>query len=471
MTYRADIDILRAVAVVSVVLHHAGLALPGGFIGVDIFFVISGYLITGLLWNEARSGRISLMRFYERRIRRIFPALFVMIAVSSLFAAALFLPGHLAEFGVSAAAASVFLANVHFYSATGYFSEAAQLKPLLHTWSLAVEEQFYILFPPLLLLLLRIGSGRIVAGLLAGLAAISFALSLMAMRTDPAAAFYLPHMRAWQLLVGAALAIAMADLRLATLLARAARPLRGAGALLILGGLVFLSDADPYPGWRALTPCLGAALIIAAGPAATPKLLTPAVFVGRMSYSLYLWHWPVMVFVSYRLVDPLSVVEAWACVALSFIIAAASWRWVEQPFRTASWPAPLVYRTSGRAMAVVAALGAGLYFAKGLPQRLPGDLVRLAAGEGLLHDRRDCHFVTPERAASGDVCLRGDPSARPSFVLVGDSHADAVSPGLFSAASALGLRGAQYTQSGFLPLPGVAKQGAPGRDRAAAAFV
>ncbi len=469
MTYRPDIDGLRALAVLPVMLFHAKLGVGGGFVGVDIFFVISGYLITGILWRELSQGRCSVLAFYERRVRRIFPALFAMLGCAAVVAVALFLPHHLIEFGKSTVAATVFLSNVYFYRDAGYFTEAAHMKPILHTWSLAVEEQFYVVFPILLVLLWRAGSVARIAALLGALAVLSFLTALATVRQDAEAAFYLPHARAWELLLGAVAAIAAAQ----GWLARPARHLAAEGAVLaglaaIVWSVFAFSAETEYPGWSTLAPCLGAAILLLVGAhrdTIVGRVLSvrPVVLIGRMSYSLYLWHWPVLVFAGYVIVDPMSEMQALACLALSFALAFLSWRYVEEPFRRGPRaPSRRGVFVAGAGMSAVAfAAGWLLIATTGLPQRMPPQVDALFNESLYLHDRRDCHLVTPERAQRGDVCRRGSVSATPSFVLAGDSHADAISPAVFAAAQRLGLSGWQYTSSGFRPLPGVDMRGDP----------
>lgn len=456
-TYRPDIDGLRALAVLPVVLYHAGLGFPGGYVGVDVFFVISGFLITSILRHDILSDRFSLLGFYDRRVRRIFPALFVMLGLTTLGAAAVLLPEHLLAFGRSLRATALFAANLHFWSLEGYFTEAAELKPLLHTWSLAVEEQYYLVFPPLLWGLMRSGKARLT---LTALTLASFALALWQVRAAPQAAFYLPFGRVWELLAGSLLALSP----------DVARPLRAARlrALLGLAGLaailvpVFAYDRlTPFPGLAALPPVLGTVAVLAtgaAGPGPVRWLLERAVLrgIGLISYSLYLWHWPVLVLAGYVAVLPMTWPQRVACLGLSFLLALLSWRFVERPFRGAARPGRVVlFGGAMSAIALTLVVGTGLVRVWGWPGRFETRLAALPDPKSLMHDRRDCHFVTPERLAKGAICLRGAPGAQASFVLLGDSHADALSPGLFAAATQAGEVGYQITAASFRPLPGV----------------
>ncbi|MBL9036797.1 MAG: acyltransferase [Rhodospirillaceae bacterium] len=339
LRYRPDIDGLRAVAVLPVVFYHLGTRYTsGGFIGVDVFFVISGYLITGLIATRIAAGTYSVVDFYVRRARRIFPALFVMFGLCALFALGFVLSSDLAAFGDSLAAASLFVSNIYFYLTTDYFALDRQMQPLLHTWSLAVEEQFYIFFPLILMAIHRYAAGAEKAAL-ATLAVLSFAISVWLVQTDAAAGFYLLHARAWELVLGALLAIRavppVSSRRLADALGLI-------GLLLIAGSVLLYTDETPFPGVAALAPCIGTALVIHSGAAGTSivarALSIGAVrFVGLISYSLYLWHWPVIVFGQYLALwygwNPEAKPHKLAALILSLAFAAFSWQVVEKPFR------------------------------------------------------------------------------------------------------------------------------------------
>ena len=298
MQYRSDIDGLRALAVVPVVLGHAHVTgFAGGFVGVDVFFVISGFLITTILATEAREGSFSLTRFYERRARRLFPALFAVLIFCAAAAWTRFPAEDLEAFGRSLLATIFFGSNMLFWSETGYFDIAAEQRPLLHTWSLAVEEQFYLLFPLAVWWTTRRMGGRYAAWLWPAMGA-SFVLSVVWVPTHPSSAFYLVPARAWELLMGSALALGLVP----ALRQQSHRETCSALGTLFIAMSVVLYDANtPFPGSNAVLPCLGAALVIHAGHSGTTavgRLLgtKPVVFVGLISYSLYLWHWPLLVF-------------------------------------------------------------------------------------------------------------------------------------------------------------------------------
>ncbi len=285
--YRPDIDGLRALAILPVLLFHYRVpGFWGGFVGVDVFFVISGYLIAGLITGEMRDGRFSILEFYERRVRRIFPALFLVLLASTVAAAFLLFPSDFSRYAKSLFATAFFASNIEFWRELGYFDISAEMKPLLHLWSIAVEEQFYVLFPAILLLV----SGRSKARALVTVSLIlvaSLAFSIYAVKAGPAFAFYMLPSRAWELMLGAVVAIGAFP--------SVSRPYRealaGVGVAMIAASVFLYTKATPFPGAAALLPCVGTALVIYAGQAATSvnaALSTrPLVFVGLISYSLF----------------------------------------------------------------------------------------------------------------------------------------------------------------------------------------
>ena len=363
LTYRPEIDGLRAVAILPVVLYHAGLSwVSGGFVGVDVFFVISGYLITSIILAERLAGRFSLADFYARRIRRIFPALFVVMAACYPVAFAVLGPVGMAEFAGSVTAATVFLANLYFYDISGYFATAAEVKPLLHTWSLAVEEQFYVIFPALVLLTWRMGARRQVM-LFAALAALSLALAQWDIAQGKAdRAFFMLQTRLWELMAGALCAFWLASPRGQALRA-GGRTRHGAliGLALILFAVIAYDGDTRFPGFAALPPVLGAALVILCatphGLAGRLLSLRPIVFIGLVSYSLYLWHVPLLVFTRIGTGRDDLALMLGAC-ALAFVLACLSWRYVERPFRRMhALPHRRLFGTAALAMAVLGGLG------------------------------------------------------------------------------------------------------------------
>ena len=335
-SFRPDIEGLRAVAVLAVVVFHFFPSyLPGGYLGVDVFFVISGYLITGVILRHRASGRFGLLDFYARRIRRLFPAMLVVLSASLIAAFVLLFSFELARFARHITASLLYVQNFNLAAELGYFDHDAHGKPLLHFWSLAVEEQFYIVWPPLLLLL---AGGRRIAVLVLALviAAASFAWTVGPAHGDPAT-FFDPLARAWELAVGAALA-AFEFGRKGSALPKAIRQAVSLGALLALAlSMTLAVPAGLHPGWATLLPVLATAAAIAGGPGAlanrTVLSLAPAVFVGRISYALYLWHWPLLAFHFFVAGDKPPGGVRIALLAISFALAAATWHWIERPLR------------------------------------------------------------------------------------------------------------------------------------------
>lgn len=438
--YRADIDGLRALAVVPVVLFHADLpGFGGGFVGVDVFFVISGFLITQLIAQDAWAGRFSLAHFYERRIRRIFPALFAMLCAVMIAGAFLFLPADFRSLGRNAVGATLFVSNLFFWEQSDYFDGPAETKPLLHTWSLSVEEQFYIVFPLLLVWLLKRGRSHAVLAI-GALALLSFAASVIAVAGDRATAFYLTPFRVWELLLGSLLALgAVPPLRSA----RAGGAAAAAGLVLILAAVIGFSAMTPFPGAAALLPCVGAALIIHSGssgklPAVGRWLAKPVpVFIGAISYSLYLWHWPLFVFAEYYQIHELSTFQSLGLVAACFALAALSWRFIEVPFRKgrAMGGAPM-FAAAGTVMACAVLAGTAVYVRQGMPQRFAPKVDALSDYAQSVNPMSDRCEAVELQLAPGSPCTIGDP-ARATQFLWGDSHAGA----LFGAFQAIAADG------------------------------
>lgn len=332
MKYRSEIDGLRALAVVPVILFHAGFQLfSGGYVGVDVFFVISGYLITTILINELEDGKFSIVNFYERRARRILPALFLVMATCIPMAWVWITPSQMVDFSNSLIAVSIFASNILFWSESGYFDLASEEKPLLHTWSLAVEEQYYVLFPIFLLLVWRFGREK-VFWMIAGGALVSLLASEWGWRNEPTANFYLAPTRAWELFAGSIAAFIASK-----------HGVKKNDALSLLGLMavvfsIFAFDATtPFPSVYALVPVLGVVLLILFGGEGTiaARILSWKVFVGigLISYSAYLWHQPLFAFARIRLTEHPSQLVMGVLSLASIALAALSWRYVENPFR------------------------------------------------------------------------------------------------------------------------------------------
>ncbi|PTE09479.1 acyltransferase family protein [Mesorhizobium helmanticense] len=451
--YRADVDGLRAIAVISVIAFHLSRSwLPGGYLGVDIFFVLSGYLITLILWREALKGQFSILRFYERRIRRIMPALLFLLFFTTMAAMALLLPADLIGYGKSMLATLGFVANIYFWRDTDYFSRAAEAKPLLHVWSLGVEEQFYIVFPLLIAVLARFWP-RATFPAIVLLTLLSLVANYLALRFGGAApAFFLLPTRAWEL--GAGAMVALLPLSLTP---------RGtnAGFLAIIGTIaVLVGIITPLPKYGAVPVALpvvvGAMFLIAAGQiqlSPVNRLLgaRPLAFVGLISYSLYLWHWPIIVFAQYYLVRDLNIGEMMIAVVVMTICAVASWRFVERPFRSKTMTAPTLYRSAAAGVCVSAALASVLIWSNGLPSRMSGEAAAINAAVGTNYR---CPVSNYLRLGQSRACVLNLPSRNPvdaKVVLLGNSHAQMYAPVWEAIFAEMNMPGLLVPANGCLP--------------------
>jgi peptidoglycan/LPS O-acetylase OafA/YrhL len=463
-SYRADIDGLRGIAVLLVLAFHLGTSkCSGGFVGVDVFFVISGYLIGSIILSEIAVEKFSLLSFYERRVRRIVPALFGMTLVTSLVAYEFLLPAELEEFAKSLLASTFSVSNVYFFHQSGYFEGPAAMKPLLHTWSLAVEEQFYI-FLPLFLIAVHKFFPKWQRVLISSVAILSFCASVWGAFHNPSATFYLAHTRAWELLLGTMIVLDVFP-RFSGAISRNVASIAGLG--LILAAAVVYDKATPFPGATALVPCFGAALIIAAGrtgPSIVGRLLSlsPVVFVGTISYSLYLWHWPMIVFqgISGILAQGIWPKAAKLVVlAASFLVATLSWKFVEQPFRDRRFRfrRRVLFQIAASSAAALVILGVSTLLTRGFPSRFPPEAVRVASflenADPLTEAQYrvgTCFLTSRNLQATFDrsVCLRQDPNKR-NELLIGDSHAAQLWYGLSSVFTDVNLM--QATASGCKP--------------------
>ncbi len=450
--YFADLDGLRAVAVVPVVLYHAGVSwIPGGFVGVDIFFVLSGFFITRQLAADLDSGRYSLLKFYERRARRILPALFAMLTMTSVLAAYLLTPPDLMSYAKSLLSTLAFGSNFHFWLTSNYFDTAAELKPLLHTWSLAVEEQFYIFLPPVLWAIWRFGRGVTIA-FLAIAALLSFVLCVVGSSIAPTASFYLGPTRAWELLIGSLIALSPVPR-----LSKVVRDLLSCIALAMLAGsLTLITHATAFPGWAAAFPTVGAGLVVIvslAGGGIGNRLLAirPMVYIGLISYSLYLWHWPLLALAHNVAFQKLGVVETWGLVALGVILATLSWRYVERPFRGArsSVSVPALVGFSAAGFAAICAAGAILIASGGLPQRLKPEALAFLENE-FVPVPSACFSRTADDVAAGRLCAIGARDAAARMVIWGDSHASRVAINMHTIGEKLGVA-TWYAAKGACP--------------------
>ena len=427
--YRSDIDGLRAVAVLTVVLYHYGIApFSGGFIGVDVFFVISGYLITKNLFSDLSGEQFSLVRFYDRRFRRILPALLVVLVASLAAGYVLLLPGDFARLGESGMFAAFGFSNFYFLWSSGYFDPAAEMQPLLHTWSLAVEEQFYLFWPILMWCVWRLRqSSMLLLAMLAVIALASFASSVYWVEADQPVAFFMLHTRAWELAAGAALVFAK------PIASRALGEAMGWGGLALISyAAVVLTAETAFPGWNALYPCVGAALLVwpKSVPTTPDRLLSlrPAVFIGLISYSLYLWHWPILVFFRhYANAGMPTLAEATILIALSIAAAWLSLHLVERPVRQMrfkSWAPGYTIAAGALAMGATAAIASYPYLAGGLPGRLDEQSRHYAAFDPYERQHEYSGCSVREAPADGSLpnCLTRK-GGEPRLLILGDSYA------------------------------------------------
>ncbi len=455
MNYRADIDGLRALAVLAVVGFHAfpG-AVSGGFVGVDVFFVISGYLITGIMLDTAAAGRFSLAAFYARRIRRIFPALVVVLAACYAAGWWWLFEDRFAQLGKHVAGGAGFASNLLLWQEAGYFDASGETKPLLHLWSLGIEEQFYLAWP----LVFYVAWHRRLPVLViaAGAGAASLAFNLYSIRQDLVGTFYSPATRAWELMAGSLLACAA---RPATMAgwpwlarvyngagARGRDVLSMAGGVAVVGAVMGLNGSRHYPGAWALIPVTGAALLIAAGPAAWLNRVVlaaaPMVWIGLISYPLYLWHWPLLAFPRLWQAGELSVWQRAGAVTLALVLATLTYRLIERPIRFGGWRRSAVPVLS-LAMAMMLIAGWQTYRLEGLPLRAINLTDRahftkyyeaIKSQEMPAAYREECDFMDwrseATKATIAPACT--EPGSRRTMLLWGDSFAQALSPGIRS---------------------------------------
>jgi peptidoglycan/LPS O-acetylase OafA/YrhL len=437
--YRADVDGLRAVAVLAVLAFHAfPSAAPGGFTGVDVFFVISGFLITGIIVEDLRRERFTLAGFYWRRIRRIFPALILVLAACLAIGWVVMLPDEYAQLGRQVAAGAGFIANVAFWMQTGYFDWAVEMKPLLHLWSLGVEEQYYLAWPLLLYAFRRHALAMILV-----LGAASFALNLFLTSKDPSAAFYLPFTRFWELLIGSFLAV------VSTRTTSDGKAL--VGAALVIAGFALIDGERAFPGWWALLPAVGTGLLISAGPQAwlnrTVLSHPAAVSVGLISYPLYLWHWPLLSFARIVEQGEISAFSRVLILAASFALAWATYQFLEKPIRFGVQLRRIA--VPGLATAMVVAGIAGAAALRGMVEPYSASMP----------------MVGEISRASEDWQYRGDkviPGDSPKAVLFwGDSHMQHYWPRIEKVISehAAPLRTVMFKSvGGCAPVPGVERR-------------
>lgn len=462
LSYRPEIDGLRSVAVLPVIAFHAGWSvLGGGYAGVDIFFVISGYLITGILLRDLAMGRFSILRFYERRARRILPALVCVILACLPLAWIWMTPDQLEEFGRSILSVAGFVSNHFFWAEIDYFDNRAELKPLLHTWSLAVEEQYYVFFPPLLWLIWRLGR-RGAFGVIVILTLGSLLMCHVGAERRPAMTFYLLPFRAWELGIGAICAFVLhrqLDGRGPAILSAG---LGWLGLGMILGSMVFFEATTPWPSAWTILPVMGTALVIlcARSGLGAGRLLSlrPLVGVGLISYSAYLWHQPLLAFARIRSLNDPTPLLMGGIVALTLVLAWLTWRFVEQPFRKG--PRPLLsglapaLGTAVAALVLIASTGAILWKADGAPGRLTPRETKIMAfpKDSALFDGCMASRMAQVKPHPQAGCLTGSGTV-PDVVIAGDSHAFPLAQAVADSLTSENLTIYATSHTGCVPIP------------------
>ncbi|HEY4388365.1 MAG TPA: acyltransferase family protein, partial [Ktedonobacteraceae bacterium] len=453
--HRNDIDGLRAIAVLAVVLYHAGVPqLKGGFIGVDVFFVISGFLIGGHVYSDMKQGRFSILEFYRKRAKRILPALLVVLLFCSLVSTLLLSAHELRVYGEYVIATVLSGSNILALRAADYFAPDANQNPLLMTWSLGVEEQFYVAFPIGMILMRKLDRTRLLLSIFL-VAIASFCICIYQTHSHPAGAFYLLPARAWELAAGVLLALYEND-RQAQSPSRWLQQLMSiAGIASILTGLFSFDDHTAFPGYAALMPVAGAVLLIRSPSSWINRRLlslAPVVFLGSISYSLYLWHWPLLSFVHIVSDRPITPLMGCSISAISFLCAVLSYYFVEQPNRASQMPArPLLMR-----YALVCGLcivpGLIFYIFSGLPQRVPQlSKIELSTDLGQIQCMADTSPILSK--ACHDVA-----DQHPAIALIGDSHANALYPALLDIAHKSGFKLYEMAKASCPPLLGMARR-------------
>jgi peptidoglycan/LPS O-acetylase OafA/YrhL len=449
-SYRADIDGLRALSILLVVGYHAQLGLvPGGFIGVDIFFVISGFLITRIILGQAEAGTFSPLEFYSRRVRRIFPALILVLAVSYLIGWFVLLPDGFALLGRSTAAGVAFVSNLFQLEQAGYFAPDAAENPLLHLWSLGIEEQFYIFWP--LLLLLMLGSKR--RGFwMAAVAVASFGVSLMIFFGYKELSFYSPISRAWELLAGGIVADRYIERPQphARQFPHRDNLLASIGLMAIAGAAIGLNTASLFPGAYALLPVLGAVLIIISPNSAVNRILLssrPMVLIGLISYPLYLWHWPLLSYLSIMRNGNPNLLEVWAAIMVAIILSWLTFRFVEVPLRRNPDAVPGL----SFALLTVGVVGIATAIGSGFGFRFPAEIrdIALLAPQNNAGFRDKCFLEAPGARLDANCIEQGE---KPLLFVWGDSTAAALYPGLRKIQETIPFRLARFTAPGCAPI-------------------
>ncbi|PIS11180.1 MAG: acyltransferase [Bdellovibrio sp. CG10_big_fil_rev_8_21_14_0_10_47_8] len=464
--YRPDIDGLRAIAVLAVVGFHAFPAwIRGGFVGVDIFFVISGFLISTILFNGMNAGTFSFLDFYGRRIRRIFPSLTVVLVACMIFGWISLLTEEYKQLGKHIAAGAGFVSNLVLWNESGYFDNVAETKPLLHLWSLGIEEQFYVFWP--ILLWLGWKKRAWLPGIIIGIAVMSFGYNVLS-RGNSSTAFYSPQTRFWELLVGVILAYfslcrqkaeynhglnKVCDHKLVSQI------FSGFGVFLLVIGFVFISEDRHFPGYWALLPVLGAAMIIAAGPEAPFNRLVLSnrvlVWIGLISFPLYLWHWPLLSFLRIIYSESPSVGLCFAAIGASFILSWGTYRLVEQPIRFGVRIKKSTYGLMS-AIVVVGCSGYAIFLNDGVPTRASVRSYQNNLAELIRTNNRDeaCLNYVGMKDPEFYYCRLSDVGSSETVAVLGDSHAHAAYPGIANMFKGMGINTVLLANSGCPPFLG-----------------
>lgn len=469
LTYRPDIDGLRAVAVLAVLFFHLDSKIfEGGYVGVDIFFVISGYLITSIILREITNDTFSFAQFYVRRFRRILPALFVVLVACTIACLVLWEPKRLIDYGQSLVANALFSSNILFYVEAnfleaGYFDAPLEQKLLLHTWSLGIEEQFYIFLPIYLIFVRKYGKQKY-ALWLSILAAISFGLSVFGLQFDKFATFYLLPTRAWELLIGSLLALSILPSIRTKLMGEVVAL---GGLIAIVASILLFSPSTNFPGMAALLPTIGSALLIYSGMEQRPLVsqflsIKPLVFLGLISYSLYLWHWPLIAIFERFIMVELTSLQQLIMVAVIFLVSVLSYYFVETPFRRnlifAKRTSMLLSSLAASVLFVI--IGSVLILTEGLPNRDETFSIAQKIEDELSSQYlQNCDKSPYAENDLFNLCIIGKNDAQPEFLLWGDSHAGSISPAIDVAAQLSEKAGLVVSTSACLPLLGIERLG------------
>jgi len=442
LDYRPDIDGLRAVAILSVIIYHAFPSkLPGGFIGVDIFFVISGYLISSIVFYELQLGTFSISEFYRRRIRRLFPSLILVLTASLIIGWFCLLAEEYALLGLHVQHAATFTSNFLLLKEVNYFDEIAEAKPLLHLWSLGIEEQFYLFWPLLILSLYK--EVRLILGILITLLALSFSANISLASFAPSEAFYMPYARFWELLVGGAYALYERSRIYQAPTDRQANQLGLLGLGLTVSGFIFARPSINFPGWAGLLPVLGAVAIIAASKRGliNRAFLSSKIMVtlGLLSYPLYLWHWPLISFTNILYGETPPPIIRFFLILLAVLLAFISYRLIEKPLRTSEgwrYPRLLIVLMIGLAVA-----GSSIHRYEGLKDRenaitvtRTGDIGHLEFYRYISDRYLPCQssYLASSAMKWGSFvrCAQSRANSNPDLIILGDSHAEHLFIGL-----------------------------------------